>query len=329
MISIIIPTYNSASKLRQLLSSIYLISVDREKIETIVVDDCSTDGTQIFIKEFSHVEYIKLENRSGPAFARNIGAKKAKGEILLFTDADTVFLPDTLSNTRRVLADNPDIKCIIGNYEKVPANAGFIPRYKALWEYSEEVRMLRSGDMQYTSFAPRPGIIYKDVFLETGGFNTAFKKADVEDMEFGYRVNMKHEIIFSPDIKIKHHYPETFIKEIRPFARRCFFYSRLLLSRKKLDRAGEANAINALADISGFGSFIVLGFFFIPYNLVVFFLLFILFIWFSLNFCVVVLKEENWMFLAKAVFTRYIHTIVMGFSVTFSILTLPFFKEKY
>lgn len=329
MISIIVPTYNSAEKLKLLLNSIYTGSANNnEDFETIVIDDCSSDNTHIIVKEFSSVQYIKLDNRSGPAFARNIGAKKAKGDILLFTDADTVFLPDTLSNTRKVISDNPEVKCFMGNYEKEPANRGFMPRYKALWEYSEEVRLLQSGDLKYNSFAPRPGIIYKDVFWEIGGFNDSYKGADIEDMEFGYRVNQKYDTLFSPKIKIKHHYPETLLKEIIPFARRCFLYSRLLLSRKKLDQAGESNAINALADISGFGSFIALISFYLPYNYIISLLLFIFFAGFSKNFCTVVLKEEGWRFLTAAIFVRFIHTVVMGFSVIFSLLTSPFFKRN-
>lgn len=328
MISIIIPTYNSAEKLRLLLDSIYTSSPIEEKFETIIVDDCSTDNTDAIVKEFPLSIYVKLEKNAGPAFARNVGAKKAKGEILFFTDADTVLLPDTLLSTTKVIMENPEIKCFIGNYEKIPANSGFMPRYKALWEYSEELRFLKSGeDQKYTSFAPRPGIVYKNVFWEIGGFNANFKGADIEDMEFGYRVSKKYDIIFSPDIKIRHHYPETLMKEIKPFAKRCFLYTRLLLSRKKLDRAGESNAVNALADLAGFGCFIAFLSTFIPLNNLISLALFFLFVGLSNNFCKAVLNNENWLFLVKAVWVRFIHTVVMGFSVLFSLLTLPFFKK--
>lgn len=328
MISIIIPTYNSAARLRLLLKSIYNGSNSTEDFETIVVDDCSADETLAVVKEFPLVKLLKLDIQSGPAFARNFGARKAKGNILFFTDADTVLFPDTLANTKRVLSNNPGIKCFLGNYDKVPANSGFMPRYKALLEYSEEIRLIKNDNFEYTSFAPRPGIVYKDVFFEIGGFNTGYKGADIEDMEFGYRVSKKYIIKFSPEIKIKHNYPDTLIKEIKPFARRCFLYARLLIYRKKVDKAGEASVVNIFADLAGFGSFIILISYFIPYHFAISFVLFSLFVLFLNNFCWVVIKEENLLFLVKSVLVRYLHTVVMGFSVVISLLTLPFSKRK-
>ena len=85
MISVIIPTFNEEKYIGQTLDSV--TNQDYKEYEVIVVDNCSTDKTaEISGKSTKNVFIIK----SNVAQARNIGAKKAKGEILLFLDADTI-----------------------------------------------------------------------------------------------------------------------------------------------------------------------------------------------------------------------------------------------
>jgi hypothetical protein len=94
LFSVIIPTFNRASLLRQTLSSVWAQRfVD---YEIIVVDDGSTDETQPYLKSLgSRIVYLAQANR-GPGPARNIGASRAKGEYLAFLDSDDLWFPWTL-----------------------------------------------------------------------------------------------------------------------------------------------------------------------------------------------------------------------------------------
>lgn len=109
MISIIIPIYNQAEHLANCLISIKNQTYDNYEI--IAVNDGSTDNTAEVIKKFkqifgSKLTYLEQENRGANA-ARNNGAKLAKGEYIIFCDADTIMEPTMLELMLKTLRDNP------------------------------------------------------------------------------------------------------------------------------------------------------------------------------------------------------------------------------
>jgi len=93
MISLIVTTYNQSEMLNAVLSSLSQQTV--KNFEVIVIDDCSTDNTLKLIKQF-HIRTFKLEKNCGQADARNIGASKAKADILVFLDSDIILKNDAL-----------------------------------------------------------------------------------------------------------------------------------------------------------------------------------------------------------------------------------------
>ncbi|NHM31131.1 glycosyltransferase [Neobacillus terrae] len=97
--SVIVPTFNRAEQLRLTLTAFELQTF--VQFEVIVIDDCSTDVTAEVVKEFSGkypLQYIRVEERRGQGVARNIGASYAKGDILIFCDADLLVLPSFLAD---------------------------------------------------------------------------------------------------------------------------------------------------------------------------------------------------------------------------------------
>ena len=113
LLSIIIPTYNSASFIGQTIEACLVQDYPKDKIEIIVVDDASTDGTKAVVTRYP-VKYI-YQKRGGPAAARNRGYRSAKGEVIFFTDADCVPEKDRL----KVMIENlckKDIVAVTGTY---------------------------------------------------------------------------------------------------------------------------------------------------------------------------------------------------------------------
>ena len=88
MISVIIPAYNAERTLPFTLRALQNQTLPRDLYEVIVVDDASTDGTAAVAHEFG-VRY-RMQNKEGPAAARNLGVRAARGDIILFTDADCI-----------------------------------------------------------------------------------------------------------------------------------------------------------------------------------------------------------------------------------------------
>lgn len=110
MISIIIPLFNQADKIIKCLESIKNQTLD--SYEIVVVDDGSIDDTskarEWSKEEFGYkLEWLSNDKNQGPQFTRNRGFRSAKGEFLLFCDADIVFVPKALEIMMKTLKDNP------------------------------------------------------------------------------------------------------------------------------------------------------------------------------------------------------------------------------
>lgn len=95
--SIIIPHYNSEGKLKRLLLSI----PSRSDIQTIVVDDLSTESSILKLIEdhdFSHIEFKMSDRKLTAGGARNAGLNCATGDYILFADSDDYFAPDAFDH---------------------------------------------------------------------------------------------------------------------------------------------------------------------------------------------------------------------------------------
>lgn len=97
MISVVIPLYNKEASIKQSLMSV--LSQSCQDFEVVIVDDGSTDNSVAKVEEIqdSRIRLIRQEN-GGPSKARNTGVKNAKGEWVLFLDADDELLPDAIKN---------------------------------------------------------------------------------------------------------------------------------------------------------------------------------------------------------------------------------------
>jgi GT2 family glycosyltransferase len=326
--SVIIPSYNSAATLELLLKSLEQQTVSN--YEVIVVDDASTDDTATVVAHYP-VTYERLERNEGPAAARNRGAGLAQGEWFVFTDADTVFEPDTLQSIEEIL-DGSDAAALFGSYSGKPANCGFVPRYKALWEqYAIDMTFQTDERDLYfsTSWLPRPGVVSRTAFEAMGGFDTRFRGADLEDMEFGYRLyEAGYPIYFAPRIHIKHHYPESFFDEQSRFIRRCVVWIRMAARRKKLDIAGDGSPKLVKKHLCGLISFwlALCGVFYLPL-IAVALIGFVLHTFLHRKFLLLAFSEEGFRFAALSFATYWIHTVLAGFAGVYGLVTFIFGKR--
>ena len=195
-VSVIVPAYNEEKTLLRTVESI--LASNYLNLEVIVVNDGSTDGTEQSIQNLvatGRVRYFDQSN-SGKATALNLGAAAATGDVILFTDADSLFLPDTVGQMVRWFAD-PSIQAVCGNdtplsartpLQKVLAvtthiGTGFVRRALSILG----VLPIITGNL---------GAVRAETFREVGGFHQIWG----EDLEFTFRLHGRRKrIVFDPD----------------------------------------------------------------------------------------------------------------------------------
>jgi len=109
MISVVIPLYNKEPIIERSLRSV--LSQDYEDLEVVVVNDCSTDKSADIVRSIKddRIRLIDQEN-GGPSKARNTGVKYAKGDWIVFLDADDELLPKALKHFVDLIEEYPQFK---------------------------------------------------------------------------------------------------------------------------------------------------------------------------------------------------------------------------
>jgi len=120
LISVIIPTYNTAQYFKACLQSIQKQTYNN--IEVIVVDDKSESADRSSIKRIIkssplNIQSIMKQKNGGAGAARNSGADKASGQFLFFCDSDIVLNKDCFAVMMQALHDNPDCEWAYCDYK--------------------------------------------------------------------------------------------------------------------------------------------------------------------------------------------------------------------
>lgn len=108
LVSVVIPTFNQEKTITSALDSV--LSQTYKNIETIVVDDGSTDKTIAVVEAIKdlRIRYIQHAKNRGASAARNTGIQKSNGEYIAFLDSDDEWLPTKLEKQMMVFADSSD-----------------------------------------------------------------------------------------------------------------------------------------------------------------------------------------------------------------------------
>lgn len=171
--------------------------------ELLVVDDGSTDGTGAVVTR-AGAQLLSQPNQ-GPAAARNRGAREARGEILVFLDADCRPARGWLA---ALLApfDGPGVDAVKGAY--LTEQRSRVARLAQI-EFEERYRLLLRHER--TDFVDSFSMaIRRDVFLASGGFDPSFRMADNEDVDLSYRLAARgYGIVFAPQARVVHRHPDT------------------------------------------------------------------------------------------------------------------------
>ncbi|QQS20006.1 glycosyltransferase [Candidatus Saccharibacteria bacterium] len=193
LVSVIVPAYNEEIVLRQTVRS--LLQSRYSNIEILIVNDGSKDGTRAEAKKIAKL-YKRVrsytQQNGGKARALNNGIKRAKGEILICIDADTVFPPYVVANMVRHFAD-PTVGAVAGSV-KVGNITNMITRWQAL-EYTVGIHLERTAQAFLGSIIVVPGACgawRKEAVLKAGGFSKSTLAEDCDLTlgihKLGYRI---------------------------------------------------------------------------------------------------------------------------------------------
>src|SRR5579864_1311902 len=112
LVSVIIPTYNTANFIKETLDSVFAQTF--EDYEVIVVNDGSPDTQQLerVLEPYrDRIVYLKQENQ-GPSGARNTAIRHARGSFLAFLDSDDIWFPEFLSEQMMFFQNGPSLDLI-------------------------------------------------------------------------------------------------------------------------------------------------------------------------------------------------------------------------
>ncbi len=198
-ISVIIPAYNAEETISRCLQSVFKSYYTH--FECIVVDDHSNDDTLTVAESFPTTT-IRLEKQQGVAAARNRGADLARGDILLFLDADVTIYPDTLSKVAKTFVSQPGISALFGSYDDQPGSPDFFSQYKNLFHHY----IHQTSKEDASTFWGGCGAVRAEAFRKVGGFDqNKYSRPCIEDIEMGSRLNnMGYQIFLNKHLYVKH-----------------------------------------------------------------------------------------------------------------------------
>ena len=223
-VSIIIPTFNGASRIGNCLDPLLEQTAGRDA-EILVVNDGSTDHTAEVVAGYSGVRLITQSN-AGPAAARNRGALEARGTIVLFTDDDCVPMPEWLAAMVEPFNDL-DVVGVKGVYRT--RQRRLVARFVQI-EYEDKYRLM--ADVPHIDFIDTYSAGFRrDRFLEMNGYDTSFPVACAEDVELSYRMSARGWTMkFVPAAIVYHTHPDTLGKYLKKKYKFAFW--RVLAVRK-------------------------------------------------------------------------------------------------
>ncbi len=198
MISVVIVFYNERSVLSDCLFSISEQSISK-RIELILVDDGSDDNSLEKAKEMMQKLGNRLKNiifisqtHQGPAKARNLGAKAASGEVLVFIDADMTFDGKFIENLVKPIYEGK----LKGTFTKEEYVSNWDNVWARCWNYNQGIGDSRRIPSDYPDNSPVFRALKKSEFERAGGFdNIGFTDDWTLSRKLGYKAGIAENAV--------------------------------------------------------------------------------------------------------------------------------------
>ena len=146
-LSVLIAAYNEEAGIRKKIESTFALDYPPDRLEILVLSDGSTDQTDSIVRSIPdpRVRLLRVEGRKGKTKAQNEGVAQARGEVLIFSDATTIYHPQALLYLACNYSD-PRVGAVSGRYQyfdaggKSPTGMGTV----AFWNYENFIKGMQS-----------------------------------------------------------------------------------------------------------------------------------------------------------------------------------------
>ena len=184
LVSVVIPAFNAERFLGEAIESV--LAQTYEPLETIVVDDGSSDGTVAVAGAYSEVTVIEQPN-AGPSAARNRGFAASRGDFIAFHDSDDLMTTDKLEVQAGVLINEAEVGCVLAEQELLVEPGAELP----FWVEGSKVPILmppRPPELADEPMVhPMTMVVRREVFERIGGFDESMRAA--EDFDWMLRAS--------------------------------------------------------------------------------------------------------------------------------------------
>src|SRR5579884_918987 len=189
-ISVLIAAYNEEEAIERKIRQTLALEYPADKIEILVLSDCSTDRTDEIVKAFpdSRVRLVRVAERKGKTHAQNQGIKQAMGEVVIFSDATAIYHSKALLYLACNYQD-ATVGAVSGRYQyfdpgdQSPTGLGSI----AFWNYENFIKKMQSRTRTITGCC---GCIYsvrKAAYTELGADVISDLVQPLQAIRKGYR----------------------------------------------------------------------------------------------------------------------------------------------
>lgn len=198
-VSILIAAHNEEAHIARTVQNKIDQDYPREKLDILVVSDASTDRTDAEVQPFAHygVRLIRQEPRAGKTAALNLAFPLAKGEIIVFSDANSVYAPNTVRHLVRNFLD-PAVGYVTGRM--IYQTAGGSGTGEGCSAYMRYENLLREWETQIGSIVGVDGgvdAIRRDLFVPMADHQLPDFVLPLFVIKQGYRV------VYEPDAIVK------------------------------------------------------------------------------------------------------------------------------
>lgn len=183
--------------------------------------------------------------------ARNRGAARAAGDVVVFVDADVEVHPDALGRIRRALDADQRLTAVFGSYDDAPADPGVVSAFRNLLHHHVHHRSAGPAETFWTGL----GAVRRHAFLAVGGFDEdRYPHPSIEDIELGDRLRAAaHAVALDPSILGTHLKVWTLRSMVTTdFTRRAVPWVSLQVRRRRLSGAlncGWRHRLSAAASV--------------------------------------------------------------------------------